>query len=320
VKARLLLVEDSESQGSQLAAALDRLGYEVSWVRSGTEALRRARSEPPDLIILDIMLQDVDGFSVCRWLRTDDTTRFLPIIMLTARDHLNDRVQGLKAGANDYLPKPFQTEELEARIYAALRVRTRHTELQQRNVQLESMLREVEQLAITDALTGVFNRRRFSDVLAREFALSKRYHRSLCCVLLDLDHFKLVNDQYGHDTGDQLLKQLAQELVDTVREVDLVARYGGEEFALLLPHTAKHNGGLAAQRMAEAIRELNFAVPGGSLQVTASFGVACAKDIASGEALDLVRAADAALYRAKELGRNRIEFYEPTEDFLSESE
>jgi diguanylate cyclase (GGDEF)-like protein len=232
---------------------------------------------------------------------------------------LNDRVQGFNVGANDYLAKPFQTEELEARIYAALRARARHTELLQRNSQLEAMLHDVERLAITDALTGIFNRRRFTDVLAREVAVAKRYQHSLCCVLLDIDHFKQVNDAHGHDVGDQVLKQVAQRLTGTVREVDLVARYGGEEFAVLLPHTPKQNSLVAVKRMAEAVCSVSIPVAGDAVRVSASFGVSSTEDLQSNDALDLVKAADVALYRAKRKGRNRIEFYDSA-DLLSAKE
>jgi diguanylate cyclase (GGDEF)-like protein len=248
---------------------------------------------------------------VCRWLRHNDATRFIPVLMLTARDQLRDKVHGLNVGANDYLAKPVQTEELEARIFVALRAQARHLELQHRNGELETMLQDVERLAITDSLTGVFNRRRFSDVLEREVAVSRRYHHSLCCVLADIDHFKRINDAHGHGVGDQVLKQVARALAATLREVDLVARYGGEEFAFLLPHTDKSSAIVAVRRVAETLRGLTIAIDGATFGVTASFGVSCTDDIPSADPNELVRAADLALYQAKKNGRDRIEVYNP---------
>ena len=318
MKAKILLVEDSENQGNHLKTMLETLGYEVCWVRSGIEALKLARTEPPDLVVLDVVLEDVDGYSVCRWLRIGDRTESLPIIMLTVKGDVRDRVEGLSVGANDYLPKPFEADELEARIYAALRVRSNQLELKERNAQLEAMLRNVESLAITDALTGLYNRRRFADVLQREFAVTRRYHHGLCCILMDIDHFKKVNDTHGHDAGDQVLKEVAHTLGGSLREVDLVARYGGEEFAILLPHTPKQSSGVVATRIAERVKAVAIEVGGETVSVTASFGVASTEDLRTRDADDLVRAADDALYRAKRNGRDRIEFYDPSEDSILE--
>ena len=258
LKAKLLLVEDSDSQGSHVKRTLEAMGYGVTWARSGIEGLKLARTDPPDLVILDVVMADVDGFAVCRWLKMHSETREIPIIMLTVRGELQDRIEGLNVGANDYLPKPFADEELEARIFAALRVRATQTELRERNQQLESMLHHVEALAITDALTGLFNRRRFSDVLRREFAVTRRYQNALSCLMVDIDHFKRINDRFGHEMGDRVLKEVAQALSQNLREVDLPARYGGEEFAILLPHTPKLNALVVAERIANRVRQLSF--------------------------------------------------------------
>src|SRR5689334_12848853 len=206
IKGKLLLVEDSEAQGSRIVATLQRQGYDVLWAKSGIEGLKLARAEKPDLIVLDVVMQDMDGLSVCRWLKMSGESRDIPIIMLTVRGELQERVEGLNVGADDYLPKPFADEELEARIFAALRVKAAEVELKKRNTELQSMLHHVEALAITDPLTGLFNRRRFDDVLRREFAMTKRYSTPLSCLMVDVDYFKRINDLYGHDAGDRVLK------------------------------------------------------------------------------------------------------------------
>jgi two-component system, cell cycle response regulator len=306
VKANLLLIEDSDVQGSAVKRTLETLGYNVSWARSGIEGLKLARTERPDLVILDVVMADVDGFAVCRWLKMTSDTRDIPVIMLTVKADVHDRVEGLNVGANDYLPKPFADEELEARILAALRVRATQSELRERNQQLEAMIHRVEALAITDPLTGLFNRRRFADVLRREFAVTKRYQNVLSCLMIDIDHFKLINDHHGHDFGDSVLKDVATTLLHNLREVDLACRYGGEEFAVLLPHTAKENALVVAERITRCVRELKLEPGGATVSVSVSIGIASTKDVTTNEAEELVRSADVALYEAKRLGRDRI--------------
>jgi len=309
MKANLLLIDDSESQSSQITQSLERLGYAVRRASSGAAGLRLAREQPPDLVLLDVIMPDIDGFAVCRWLKVNADTRDIPVIMLTERTGVADRVAGLNIGADDYLAKPFDDQELEARIFAALRVKAAHSDLRVRNQQLESMLHSVEALAITDPLTGLFNRRRFADVLKREFAVTQRYRNTLSCLMLDLDHFKQINDRFGHDAGDQVLKEVARRIVGSLREVDLAARFGGEEFAVLLPHTSKTDARIVGERLLSNLRKQEFKFGGELVRVTASIGCAGNSDVASGNAEDLVKAADLALYEAKNGGRNAVVVY-----------
>ncbi|HWZ87246.1 MAG TPA: diguanylate cyclase [Polyangiaceae bacterium] len=283
MKASLLLIDDSEAQSCQITESLERLGYAVTRAASGVEGLRIAREKAPDLVLLDVVMADIDGFAVCRWLKMNAETRDIPVIMLTVRTALADRVAGLNIGADDYLAKPFEDLELEARIFAALRVKTAHTELRGRNQQLESMLHSVEALAITDALTGLFNRRRFSDVLNREFAVTRRYKNTLSCLM-----------------------------------VDLAARYGGEEFAILLPHTNKADALIVAERLLATLRKQQFRFGAETVCVTASVGCAGNSDVASGNPEDLVKAADLALYTAKHAGRDRVALYQSGSDEFAE--
>jgi two-component system cell cycle response regulator len=311
VKGKLLLVEDSEAQGTQIQAGLVRRGYSVLWARSGLEGLKLARSEHPDLIILDVVMQDMDGLAVCRWLKMSSESRDIPIIMLTIRGELQERVEGLNIGADDYLPKPFADEELEARIFAALRVKANEVELRKRNTELQSMLHHVEALAITDPLTGLFNRRRFDDVLKREFAITKRYVTPLSCLMIDVDHFKRINDLYGHDAGDRVLCGVASRLAARLREVDTAARFGGEEFAILLPQTPKQGAMIVAERIAGVVRREHFEFDDGSASVTVSVGVADSRDVTGNAPDGLVKAADSALYLAKSRGRDQVVTYTP---------
>ena len=306
MKAQLLLIDDSQTQSGQIKTALERLGYSVMHASSGAEGLKMAREAAPDLVLLDVVMPDIDGFAVCRWLKMNAATRHIPVIMLTVRTALADRVEGLHLGADDYLAKPFQDEELEARIFAALRIKATHTELRERNQQLESMLHHVEALAVTDPLTGLFNRRRFADVLKREFAVTKRYKNTLSCLLIDLDHFKRINDRFGHDAGDQVLKEVARRISEGLREVDVAARFGGEEFAILLPHTSKTDAAVVAARLVAKVRRQEFRFGTELVQVTISIGCAGNSDVGSENAEDLVKAADLALYEAKNGGRDRF--------------
>ena len=311
VKGKLLLVEDSEVQGAHIRATLERQGYEVLWAQSGLEGLRLARSEKPDLIVLDVVMQDMDGLAVCRWLKMSGESRDIPIIMLTVRGELQERVEGLNIGADDYLAKPFADAELDARIFAALRVKAAEIDLKKRNSELQSMLHHVEALAITDPLTGLFNRRRFDDVLKREFAITKRYMNPLSCLMVDVDHFKRINDLYGHDAGDRVLCGVANRLTARLREVDTAARFGGEEFAILLPQTPKEGAKIVAERMAAVVRREHFEFDDGSASVTVSVGVAESRDVTGSSPDSLIKAADGALYLAKSRGRDQVVVYSP---------
>jgi diguanylate cyclase (GGDEF)-like protein len=229
--------------------------------------------------------------------------------MLTVKGELQERVAGLHVGADDYLPKPFADEELEARIFAALRVKAAEVELRKRNTELQSMLHHVEALAITDPLTGLFNRRRFDDVLKREFAVTKRYATPLSCLMVDVDHFKRINDLYGHDAGDRVLCNVAGRLIATLREVDVASRFGGEEFAVLLPQTPKAGAVIVAERIAALVRRDTFEFEDGSASVTISLGVAESQDVTGSAPEGLVKAADSALYLAKSRGRDQVVSY-----------
>jgi diguanylate cyclase (GGDEF)-like protein len=281
-------------------------GYEVRAVGGGLDALKAIKADPPDVVILDVMLDDFDGLGVCRWLRLTESTRDIIVIMLTVKNEVKERIEGLHIGADDYLPKPYDENELEARIYAALRSRIARQELRKRNSELETLLTRTEHLAASDPLTGIPNRRRFLDVLRREFAVSQRYGNALSCVSLDLDHFKQVNDLGGHSAGDDVLKHVAEILASNIREVDVCARYGGDEFALLLPHTPLDKALIVVDRIRVKLLALRAAWPGAAALVSISGGIASSGENSIKTPGDLLDAADRALYRAKRLGRDRI--------------
>jgi two-component system cell cycle response regulator len=306
MKAKVLVVEDSQLQRERLIAALEKLGYEVRGASGGLEALGLIKRDPPDIVLLDVVLDGMDGYSVCRWIRLGESTRDIVVIMLTVKGEIKEKVEGLHVGADDYMPKPFDFEELEARIFAALRSRISRLELRQRNVELEGMLVRTERLAMTDALTGVYNRRRFNDVVQREFASARRYKFPISLLLFDVDRFKAVNDRDGHAAGDETLQRIAQILGGSIREVDVCARYGGDEFALLLPHTDAEPARVVAERVRTKVAVARASWVGEAQNVSLSVGIASSADPALRTPDDLVEASDRALFEAKRSGRDQV--------------
>ena len=305
-KAKILLVEDSKGQAKTTKAFLEKHGFEVMWVQDGMAAFKIAKSSRVDIVLLDRVLPDIDGNEVCRWLKLDQDTKSIPIIMLTVKNTTADKVTGLEAGADDYLPKPYDTGELNARIYACLRTKSLQDDLKQKNRQLEDMLTRVETLAVTDSLTGLFNRRRFETILTIEFKKASRYLAPLSCIMIDIDHFKMINDEYGHRIGDAILKETAQLILKNIREVDTAARWGGEEFCVLIPSTSKENARTPAMRILKSVADYVFPQIGNK-RITVSIGIADALNPLIDTEDKLVNAADLAMYQAKRNGRNRIE-------------
>jgi len=300
----ILLVEDDKLQGKTTKGYLESSGYKVIWVEDGKSAIKTVKTRDIDLVVLDFILPDMNGNEVCRWLKLNQDTKGIPIIMLTAQSSTTDKVASLTAGADDHLTKPYNEPELSARVYACMRTKALQDELRTKNRQLEEVLSKVEILAITDPLTLLFNRRHFESVIETEFASTARYKSPASCLMIDVDHFKSVNDEYGHRTGDTVLKELSQIIKNCLRKVDTVARWGGEEFVALLPRTKKEDAFRAASRILQAIAEYKFTDI--ERQITVSIGIASIPDPAIDTAEKLVDASDSAMYEAKEKGRNQI--------------
>jgi two-component system, cell cycle response regulator len=305
MKAKVLVVEDSKAQRDLVVTELQRRGYEVCEAMGGLAALSHIKLDPPDVVILDVVLDDMDGYSVCRWLRLGEATRDMIIIMLTVKTDVKERIEGLHVGADDYIPKPFDMDELEARIFATLRSRNARLELRQRNTELEGLLTRTEHLARTDALTGTLNRRRFAEVLRHELASAQRYKYPLSLMLFDVDHFKAVNDSQGHASGDEALRNVAQIIGSSIREVDTCARYGGDEFVVLLPHTQGENATVVAERIRGSLARARASWQGAACNLSLSVGIASSEDASLANPDELLEAADRALYDAKQQGRDR---------------
>lgn len=305
-KAKILFVEDSKTQAEAIKDFLERNGYEVVLAENGKTAIDVAKSTPVDIILLDLVLPDINGNEVCRWLKVNQDTKEIPIIMLTVKGSVPDKVTGLEAGADDYIPKPFDEIELNARIYACLRTKALQDELKRKNRQLMELLEKVEILASTDPLTELFNRRRFEVILEQEFKRATRYNSPLACLMIDIDYFKKINDGHGHHTGDKVLQEIAEIIKTSVRETDVTARWGGEEFVVLLPQTEKDAALHSASRVRKAISAHKFK----SLtdkEITVSIGIASLPNSSIDTGEKLIDASDIAMYEAKRKGRDRTE-------------
>ncbi|MHB0949177.1 MAG: diguanylate cyclase [Gemmatimonadaceae bacterium] len=304
--ARILIVDDHEDNVELLRLRLESWGYATDIAMDGEEALACVAAAPPDLILLDIMMPKVDGIEVARRVKADETLPFIPIIMQTALDATENKVEGLEAGADDYITKPIDFPELRARLRSMLRIKRLQEALEERERELLEMNERLRHMSQTDGLTGLDNRRHLEERLREMFEHAMRLDEPFACVLCDIDRFKSVNDTYGHQAGDAVLRQFAQILRDEAREIDRVGRYGGEEFMFLLPGTVLDAAVTFAERVRKRVVAHTFSFEGGTLHRTASFGVAAWPHPRIEDCEALVRSADDALYVAKETGRDRV--------------
>ena len=292
--ATILIVDDAPSNLAVLTEAL-RSEYEVRIASSGAQALRLVEESPPDLILLDILMPDMDGYEVCRRFKARAATRNIPIIFLTAKGDVADETLGLALGAVDYIVKPVSVPIVQARV------RT-HGELKRRGDLLET-------LSMRDGLTGIANRRRFNDCLNRAWRQAMRSATPISLLMADIDCFKAFNDTYGHMAGDECLKAVAATLAGVLkRPGDLAARFGGEEFVVILEETDLAGAMHLAETMRLAVSDLGLAHNGSCIAnvVTITLGAACCVPKAGGSAENLLCLADRKLYEAKMAGRNRV--------------
>lgn len=303
--ATILVADDEPINRSLIQRRLEREGYHVVTAQNGQEAVAQTKEYLPDLVILDVMMPLMDGMEACRLIKEDEATRDIPVIFLSARDETEMKVSGLTLGANDYISKPFKAEELLARVQVAIRLKRERDQLRSTAEEARAHAEVAQERAMTDALTGLLNRYGLQRSVAREQAESRRYERSLSCLLIDLDNFKEINDTYGHTIGDLALKQIADILTEVVRRSDMVFRYGGEEFLVLLPETDLEGAAALAEKIRSAAASHTFGDEECAFQLTLSTGAA---NLCPGESgNDMIARADMALYHAKEQGRNRVE-------------
>ncbi len=292
----ILVADDSMVVRAVLRRQLESDGHTVVEAVDGEEAITACREYRPDVILLDVEMPVLDGHATLERLKADPDLRDIPVVFLTGRVDTADVVTGLRLGAHDYLRKPFEANELVARVSAALRTKSLQDELRARNAELDRVSR-------IDMLTGIFNRRHLDEHLRRVISSARRHGRTVGVLLVDIDHFKDVNDRYGHLAGDAVLIEVARRLQAAIRTEDALGRWGGEEFIAVLTDTPADSIGVLAERMRRAIASAPFIVEGGiEITVTVSVGHTDGTD----DAEILVHRADDALYAAKGGGRNQV--------------
>jgi len=298
---QILIADDSLVSRHLLDATLRKWGYEVVVACDGSEAWDiLQRDNAPPLAILDWMMPGMTGPEVCRLVRQRAREPYTYILLLTSKSLKEDLIEGMESGADDYIIKPFDQHELKVRLRAG----TRLVDLQAQLLSAREALREQ---ATKDALTRLWNRSSILEILTRELARARRESTPIGVVLLDLDHFKVINDTYGHFAGDAVLREAARRMQNTIRQYDSMGRYGGEEFLVLLPGCDEHSTLERAERLRVYLASEPLLLTETSVTLTASFGATTAHPGVETDPELLIRIADEALYRAKKLGRNRVE-------------
>ena len=293
-KLKILIIEDSKLNREILQKILEK-DYSIIFAHDGIEALEKAKTEHPDLILLDIVLPGIDGFNVLLELKKSETLQAIPVIFITGRSNPDDEVKGLKLGAVDYITKPFHEIVVKARVETQIRIL--------------NQIRIIEKLSFIDTLTEIPNRRMFDQSLKKEWNRARREKHPISTLMIDIDHFKIYNDTHGHQQGDVALKKVAEIITSSLkRSTDIAARWGGEEFTVLLPNTTIDG----AKHIAEDIRKnveaasIPCSASNSYHKITVSVGAANILPDKTNSVMKLIMLADTALYKAKETGRNRI--------------
>ena len=331
-KEDILVIDDRPENLRLFSVMLNRQGYEVRKAINGKLGLRAALTVPPDIILLDINMPEMDGYQVCQELKANEITCHIPVIFISALDEVLDIVKAFKVGGNDYITIPFQIEEVLVRIENQLSIRRlqiqlekQKQELQEKNIQLQRQIhyrslaenemlvinQKLQILANIDSLTQIPNRHRFKEFFNQEWRRMSREQSPLAVILCDIDYFKNYNDDLGHQAGDNCLRKVAQAISDVVqRAADLVARYGGEEFVVILPNTEESGALKVADTIRQNVEKLQLEHSQSSISnfVTLSLGVACTIPNENNSQELLLDTADKALYQAKQQGRNQAVF------------
>lgn len=297
--------------------------FELFLATNGEMAIEVAESKLPDLILMDVMMPVMDGIMACEILHTRPATATIPVIFITAKNDVEDMVKGFEVGGVDYVTKPFNPAELNARVKTHLELKASreqllrsrrqledaNRQLEDRNDQLNQAIEQLNIAVMTDPLTGLHNRRYMTQAIEQEKLRFKRTERPFALIIADIDHFKVVNDTYGHECGDEVLKQVSRTILGLLREQDHVARWGGEEFLVMLPETGLKGAESVADKLRMAVAETVAKGPDGGVKVTMTFGVAEFSNMVSVD--EIIKNADNALYQGKETGRNKVVVYSP---------
>jgi diguanylate cyclase (GGDEF)-like protein len=292
-KIRILAIDDSVINLKLLELLLGREGFEVSTTNDSLQALPLTLQISPHLILLDVMMPGLSGLEILRQLKLNNLTQSVPVLMVTARTKGEDVKAALEAGAFDYIKKPLDEVEIVARVRSALKYKFHQDRL--------------VEMATHDGLTGLYNHKLLIELLGKELANGRRKAEPVAFCMADIDHFKNLNDQYGHQAGDLVLKEVSQVLSQGVRRTDPVGRYGGEEFGIVLGACGSDRAVALCERLRQSVANHSFVFQGQEIRVTVSLGLAV---VQPGEdsvsETELIRKADLALYQAKENGRNRL--------------
>ena len=296
IKQQTILIVDDAKANIDILADLLKSDYKIRAATNGEKALEIAFSvNPPDLILLDVLMPGIDGYEVCKKLKASSQTKNIPVIFITGKVSEEDEIYGFTLGAVEYITKPFSPVIVKARVNT-------HAELKRHRDYLEG-------ISYLDGLTGIPNRRKFNEYLSFACDFSHREQVPVSMIMMDIDHFKLYNDHYGHQEGDTCLIRIAQALAGAVTEkTDILARYGGEEFACILPNRTKEEALKIAEKLRLAVLQLKIPHEKSMVEpiVTISLGVATVVPSADRTCKDLIKSADEALYRSKETGRNKV--------------
>jgi len=309
----ILVADDTLTGRRAITSALDDKAFEFSLASNGREALALAIKIEPDVILLDVLMPDLSGYEVCRQIRLNPALREVPILMITSLTEREERLRGIASGADDFISKPFDAVELNARVSTITRL-NRYRKLKEKNCQLTSIKRELarlenkkarlHKLAMLDDLTKLHNRRSLLRKGRDEFDRAKRYEANLSALMIDIDKFKNINDTFGHAVGSFILKCLAMEVKGNLRSMDIAARLGGDEFCILLPHTPLPSAVSLAERLRKSVEARVFTAKKKQINITISVGVSTFSPPMK-TVMDLMEAADVALYQAK-VHRNSV--------------
>lgn len=307
MKHSILILDDSNFNLEILKRQLGGI-FNVITATDADQGIRIAAEKKPSLILLDVMMPKINGYDVCRIIKGCDDTKNIPVLFLTSRSETEDKVEGLEVGGDDYITKPYNVSELIARINVHIRLKEAQDTLKQLLEEKNRLIEQLEMLSLHDGLTGVYNRKYLESYLEKSFDGCERYGLDLSVIITDIDHYKRVNDTYGHQVGDEVLKRFVNRLSANIRKADVLARYGGEEFVIISKNTGIEGAAALAEKLREAIQEKPFQVEEYSINLTASFGIAALRCSNYTSPTQIIRDADMCLYRAKNLGRNRVEY------------
>ncbi|MGE5677575.1 MAG: diguanylate cyclase [Pseudomonadota bacterium] len=303
-KVRILLVDDTPVNLEIAGKILEQEGYDLYIADSGDTALQLTSENAFDLILLDIMMPDMDGFETCYKIREGEKNKDVPVIFLTAKVDIDSIVNGFELGAVDYIRKPYNGMELKVRVKNHIELKKAREEMEEKNLRLQEAYDQLKVLATTDPLTKLLNRREMLNRIEYEKTSYGRKRQPFSLIICDIDFFKKVNDNYGHECGDLVLKHVAKLLGDNIRDQDSACRWGGEEFLLLLPDTFSSGSAVLAEKLREVIENTDFEYNGNHLKLTMTFGISNYRG--TGSLDELISSADKAMYEGKKNGRNCI--------------